>query len=173
MCTNQREDQWPELSASGNGDDLLMVAQVKENLNKLNSIPARGTLLEQLPTELPRLLQLVEQAHGAHPPPPAAVSEHTEEGPSAPAAALAPAPTPVPAPEPAPEQPSGAAAAAGAMGLDAFLEQLNLQTYTEALKKDLGAATPADLKDLEEADMDELGLKKLEKKRLMRALEAL
>ena len=31
---------------------------------------------------------------------------------------------------------------------------------------------PADLKDLEESDMDEIGLKKLEKKRLMRALEA-
>ena len=34
----------------------------------------------------------------------------------------------------------------------------------------LGAQTPADLNDLEEADLDSLGMKKLEKNRLHKAL---
>ena len=175
-------------AAAGDHVQMLAVSLVKKHFNKLNSIPARGTLLEQLPTELPRLLQLVKQAHGIQPPPPpAVVSEHTMTAP--PAAMTAPAvPAPAPAPEaaepepeltPAPAAAAAAAAApldpsaAAAVGLDAFLQGLNLQKYAEQLKTDLGAATPADLKDLEDGDMDDLGMKKLEKKRLVRALEAL
>ena len=33
-------------------------------MNKLNSVPARGTMLLQLDTELPRLIELVRRAHG-------------------------------------------------------------------------------------------------------------
>jgi len=43
-------------------DNMMRVAVLK-GLNKLNSIPARGTLLEQLLAELPRFLDLVRDAH--------------------------------------------------------------------------------------------------------------
>jgi hypothetical protein len=58
----------------------------------------------------------------------------------------------------------------GQMGLDEFLVGLNLEKYAVQLRDELGAAVAGDLKDLENEDMDELGLKKLEKKRLVRAL---
>ena len=57
------------------------------------------------------------------------------------------------------------------MGMEERKEKL--QKYLVQLRDDLGAATPADLKDLDEAELDEIGLKKLEKKRLLRALETL
>eukprot|EP01052_Picozoa_sp_SAG31_P044939 SAG31_NODE_8019_length_1539_cov_1.450694_1_plen_229_part_00 len=57
--------------------------------------------------------------------------------------------------------------------LDQFLADLNLAKYTTQLRDELGAATPAHLKDLDEEDMDNIGLKKLEKKRLARALQGL
>ena len=56
------------------------------------------------------------------------------------------------------------------VGLDEFLVGLNLDKYAAGLRDELGAAIPTDLKDLDEGDMDELGLKKLEKRRLLRAL---
>ena len=41
----------------------MVRARVQQGLNKLNSVPARGTLLEQLPTELPKIIELVRSAH--------------------------------------------------------------------------------------------------------------
>ena len=72
-----------------------------------------------------------------------------------------PVPVPVPAPVPASAPPQDA--------LFGFLAQHRLQQYHAALL-DLGAQMPADLNDLEEADLDSLGMKKLEKNRLHKAL---
>ena len=49
---------------------------------------------------------------------------------------------------------------------------VNLERIEEALS-DLGASKAADLLDLEEEDIDGLGLKKLERKRFQRGLEQL
>eukprot|EP01050_Picozoa_sp_SAG11_P006460 SAG11_NODE_501_length_8895_cov_12.129832_11_plen_751_part_01 len=48
-----KRDQWLEMSASDDQDDLLAAMEVKQHLNKLNSVPARGTLVEQLDTGVP------------------------------------------------------------------------------------------------------------------------
>ena len=60
-------EQWPQLAGSTNIEDIMMKTEVQEGLNKLNSVPARGTLLEQLDTELPKLLDLVREIHGLPP----------------------------------------------------------------------------------------------------------
>ena len=83
-------DQWAELQgATTNIDDIMMRTEVQEGLNKLNSVPARGTLLEQLDTELPTIIELVRAAHGgaAAVPLPAVAVDHVPgiEAESAPA----------------------------------------------------------------------------------------
>eukprot|EP01052_Picozoa_sp_SAG31_P027136 SAG31_NODE_2515_length_5581_cov_2.798978_2_plen_121_part_01 len=58
-------EQWPQLqAASTNIADIMMRTEVLEGLNKLNSIPARGTLPEQRAAELPKLLDQVRALHG-------------------------------------------------------------------------------------------------------------
>ena len=46
-------------------------------------------------------------------------------------------------------------------------------SHHEAALRELGCAEPADLKDLEEADLMELGMKPIELKRLVRIAKAL
>ena len=46
-------------------------------------------------------------------------------------------------------------------------------SHHEAALRELGCAEPADLKDLEEADLMELGMKPIELKRLVRSAKAL
>eukprot|EP01052_Picozoa_sp_SAG31_P006265 SAG31_NODE_286_length_18467_cov_41.317056_3_plen_376_part_00 len=55
--------------------------------------------------------------------------------------------------------------------LSAFLRQAKLTEHRAKLTELLGAATTDDLLELEEQDLEELGLKKLEKRRLGRYLE--
>jgi hypothetical protein len=55
--------------------------------------------------------------------------------------------------------------------LVAFLQRAMLQKYFFALREQLGATTVADLFNLEEKDMQEVGFRKLEMKRLQSALE--
>ena len=59
------------------------------------------------------------------------------------------------------------AAADAALDLSTALAQVNLSEYEDALIE-LGVSAPADLADLEEADCIEIGMKKLEVRRLMR-----
>lgn len=54
--------------------------------------------------------------------------------------------------------------------LHAFLQRLNLLQYWSTLRDKLGAVTVADLFAMEDADMQEAGLKTLEQKRLRQAL---
>ena len=53
-----------------------------------------------------------------------------------------------------------------------FLVAAKMQHHEEALRE-LGYAIPDDLKDLEDSDFDELGMKKIEVKRLQRLVAAL
>lgn len=57
------DEQWSEQGDPQDIKDNMMRAKVQEGLNKLNSVPARGTLLEQLPAELPKIVELVRGAH--------------------------------------------------------------------------------------------------------------
>jgi hypothetical protein len=54
-----------------------------------------------------------------------------------------------------------------------FLTDLGVQRIYDGLINGLGALYLEDLKDVEEADLDELGLRKLEKRRLCRAIAEL
>jgi hypothetical protein len=56
--------------------------------------------------------------------------------------------------------------------LAAFLSEARLSQYLGPLVE-LGADMPVDVKDLDEADLDALGMKKLEKTRLQKALDQL
>ena len=57
-------------------------------------------------------------------------------------------------------------------GLSEVLSATRLQDYEDALR-DLGCATPEDLCDLDGPDMEELGMKKVEVKRLQRLVAAI
>jgi hypothetical protein len=84
--------------------------------------------------------------------------------------APAPAPDRAPAPAPAPRRapaPAPAPAVVKPATLSAALAAAHLSQYEDALRA-LGCAEPADLADCEEADMMELGMKKMEIKRLKR-----
>ena len=74
---------------------------------------------------------------------------------------------------PQPQQDSAETTATAVHDLDEFLARHNLERYAGELRDKLGAATPGDLKNLEEKDMDGLGLKMLEKKRLHQAIQGL
>ena len=56
-----------------------------------------------------------------------------------------------------------------AKNLGEFLNELNLSQYETELRS-LGVADPADLVDLEAADCEACGMKRLEVKRLMRCV---
>jgi hypothetical protein len=72
------QGQWAKLQNSENIEDNMKVATVQAGLNKLNFVPARGTLLEQLPTELPKILDRVREMHGTCIAPAPAVAVTTE-----------------------------------------------------------------------------------------------
>lgn len=61
----------------------------------------------------------------------------------------------------------------GRAALAAFLAAVELSHYLEVLEEVLGAAMIEDLLEMEEEDFDELGLKRLERRRLMRAIDKL
>lgn len=91
---------------------------------------------------------------------------------------LAIAPPPPPLPSQSREADGGAGSATtvglytthGREGLNAFLEAAELQHYADVLEEMLGAAVVEDLLEMEPEDMELLGLKKLERKRLARAV---
>ena len=56
--------------------------------------------------------------------------------------------------------------------LDEFLETLSLSAFADQLR-DFGIDHPADLRELVESDLDELGLSKVQRRRLLRKVEAL
>ena len=62
---------------------------------------------------------------------------------------------------------------AGRAALAAFLEAAELSHYLEVMEEVLGAAMVEDLLEMEDEDFDMLGLKKLERKRLLRAVARL
>ena len=61
-----KNEQWVKQSASKHPEDLLKVSAVKKHMAKINSVPARGSFLEQLDAELPKLIELIrrELGHG-------------------------------------------------------------------------------------------------------------
>ena len=63
-------DQWPKLQASANIEDNMKVARTIEGMGKRNSLPPRGPLLEQLETELPKIIDRIREAVGAGQAPP-------------------------------------------------------------------------------------------------------
>ena len=74
--------------------------------------------------------------------------------------ARAPAPAPEPAPAPA--------AKSFNQDLSGVLSAARLSQYEEALRE-MGCVLPDDLREVEEADLMELGMKKIEIKRLLRS----
>jgi hypothetical protein len=56
--------------------------------------------------------------------------------------------------------------------LDEFLETLSLSAFADQLR-DFGIDHPADLRELVESDLDELGLSKVQRRRLLRKVETL
>ena len=66
---------------------------------------------------------------------------------------------------------SGEGAIDKELSLDSFLQGARLSQFSEPLKRVYGAARVADLAELDNRELDELGMKRLEKVRLQRQLQ--
>ena len=82
---------------------------------------------------------------------------------------LASAPVMAAAVQPQPEPEGKGAGGPGATSLAQFLAAANLGQYLQALES-FGATSVADLQDVSEEDLVQLGLKTLEVKRLLRSI---
>ena len=82
---------------------------------------------------------------------------------------LASAPVMAAAVQPLPEPEGKGAGGPGATSLAEFLAAANLGQYLQALEA-FGASSVADLQDVSEEDLVQLGLKTLEVKRLLRSI---
>ena len=60
----QKREQWKAAMESDNEKDNEMCTTVRDKLAKINSMPAGGLLTDHLVSELPRIIQEVQNMHG-------------------------------------------------------------------------------------------------------------
>ena len=60
-----KREQWTAAIESDNEEDNEMCTTVRTKLSKINSMPAGGPLTDHLISELPRIIQEVQNKHGA------------------------------------------------------------------------------------------------------------